>query len=103
MPRPARSREAGARSGSARSRGTARRRYAGGTGRTGWDPSFATLGPVPPIAGVGPGRGRPAPAVLNRPAARLGIDPVKPITLLGVAALGEPDLLVEVEATAVIE
>jgi enamine deaminase RidA (YjgF/YER057c/UK114 family) len=38
-----------------------------------------------------------------RAAAKLGIDPVKPITLLGVAALGEPDLLVEVEATAVLE
>ncbi|MGI5291835.1 RidA family protein [Nonomuraea polychroma] len=38
-----------------------------------------------------------------RAATRLGIDPVKPITLLGVAALGEPDLLVEVEATAVID
>ncbi|TDC09435.1 RidA family protein [Nonomuraea longispora] len=38
-----------------------------------------------------------------RAAARLGVDPVKPITLLGVAALGEPDLLVEVEATAVID
>ena len=38
-----------------------------------------------------------------RAAARLGVDPVKPITLLGVAALGEPDLLVEVEATAVVE
>ncbi|GGS95280.1 enamine deaminase RidA [Planobispora rosea] len=38
-----------------------------------------------------------------RAAAKLGADPVKPITLLGVAALGEPDLLVEVEATAVID
>lgn len=38
-----------------------------------------------------------------RAAAKMGIDPVKPITLLGVAALGEPDLLVEVEATAVID
>ncbi|MFJ7269185.1 RidA family protein [Streptomyces sp. NPDC099050] len=38
-----------------------------------------------------------------RAAATLGIDPVKPITLLGVAALGEPDLLVEVEATAVLD
>ncbi|MFE3555050.1 RidA family protein [Streptomyces sp. NPDC059193] len=37
-----------------------------------------------------------------RAAAKLGIDPVKPITLLGVAALGEPDLLVEIEATAVL-
>lgn len=40
---------------------------------------------------------------VNRAAARLGIDPVKPITLLGVAALAEPDLLVEVEATAVLD
>jgi enamine deaminase RidA (YjgF/YER057c/UK114 family) len=39
---------------------------------------------------------------VGRAAAKLGIDPVKPITLLGVAALGEPDLLVEVEATAVL-
>ncbi|TDD21161.1 RidA family protein [Nonomuraea diastatica] len=38
-----------------------------------------------------------------RAAAKLGVDPVKPITLLGVAALGEPDLLVEVEATAVVD
>ncbi|WP_129670040.1 RidA family protein [Phytoactinopolyspora endophytica] len=38
-----------------------------------------------------------------RAAATMGVDPVKPITLLGVAALGEPDLLVEVEATAVID
>ncbi|GGN77576.1 RidA family protein [Nocardia rhizosphaerihabitans] len=37
-----------------------------------------------------------------RAAAKLGVDPVKPITLLGVAALGEPDLMVEVEATAVL-
>ncbi|MFE9566065.1 RidA family protein [Streptomyces sp. NPDC006487] len=40
---------------------------------------------------------------VSRAAARLGIDPVKPVTLLGVAALGEPDLLVEVEATAVLD
>ncbi|MFJ8466619.1 RidA family protein [Streptomyces swartbergensis] len=39
---------------------------------------------------------------VSRASAKLGIDPVKPITLLGVAALGEPDLLVEVEATAVM-
>jgi enamine deaminase RidA (YjgF/YER057c/UK114 family) len=38
-----------------------------------------------------------------RAAAKLRVDPVKPITLLGVAALGEPDLLVEVEATAVLD
>ena len=38
-----------------------------------------------------------------RAAAQLGVDPVKPITLLGVAALAEPDLMVEVEATAIID
>ncbi|WP_028479741.1 RidA family protein [Nocardia sp. CNY236] len=38
-----------------------------------------------------------------RAAAQLGVDPVKPITMLGVAALGEPDIMVEVEATAVID
>ncbi|MFY7065309.1 RidA family protein [Nocardiopsis changdeensis] len=37
-----------------------------------------------------------------RAARRLGFDPVRPITLLGAAALGEPDLLVEVEAVAVL-
>lgn len=37
-----------------------------------------------------------------RAAARLNIDPLKPITLIGVTSLGEPDLLVEVEATAVL-
>ena len=40
---------------------------------------------------------------VGRAAAKLGVDPVKPITLLGVAGLGEPDLLVEVEATAVLD
>jgi enamine deaminase RidA (YjgF/YER057c/UK114 family) len=35
-------------------------------------------------------------------AAKVGVDPTKPITLLGVASLGEPDLLVEVEAIAVL-
>ena len=38
-----------------------------------------------------------------RAAAKLGVDPVKPSTLIGVAALAEPDLLVEIEATAVID
>lgn len=38
-----------------------------------------------------------------RAAAALGVDPVKPITLIGVVALGEPDILVEVEATAVLD
>jgi enamine deaminase RidA (YjgF/YER057c/UK114 family) len=35
-------------------------------------------------------------------AGRLGVNPVKPTTLIGVAALGEPDLLIEVEAIAVL-
>ena len=39
---------------------------------------------------------------VGRSASRLGIDPVRPITLVGVDALGEPDLLVEVDATAVL-
>lgn len=38
----------------------------------------------------------------GRAVERLGIDPVKPTTLIGVAALGEPDLLVEIEAIAVL-
>ena len=37
-----------------------------------------------------------------RAAGRLGFDPVRPVTLIGVTALGEPDLLVEVEAMAVL-
>ncbi|WP_211090333.1 RidA family protein [Nesterenkonia sedimenti] len=37
-----------------------------------------------------------------RAAEKLGFDLVRPITLVGVAALGEPDLLIEVEATAVL-
>lgn len=37
-----------------------------------------------------------------RAAQRLGFDLVRPITLVGVAALGEPDLLIEVEAVAVL-
>jgi enamine deaminase RidA (YjgF/YER057c/UK114 family) len=35
-------------------------------------------------------------------AQKLGIDPVKPVTLVGVAALTEPDMLVEIEAIAVL-
>ena len=37
-----------------------------------------------------------------RAAAAADIDPLKPITLIGVASLGEPDLLIEIEATAVL-
>ena len=38
----------------------------------------------------------------GRVAARLGSFPVRPMTLVGVSALAEPDLLVEVEAIAVL-
>ncbi len=38
----------------------------------------------------------------GRVAQRLGINPIRPATLLGVAALSEPDLLVEIEAIAVL-
>ncbi|WP_229053203.1 RidA family protein [Aeromicrobium sp. Leaf350] len=38
-----------------------------------------------------------------RAAAERGLDLMRPITVLGVSALGEPDLLVEVEAIAVLE
>ncbi len=41
-------------------------------------------------------------AGVERVAQRLGVDPIKPVTLIPVAALGEPDLLVEVDATAVL-
>lgn len=37
-----------------------------------------------------------------RVAEELGIDIVRPITLVGVAALTEPDMLVEIEAVAVV-
>jgi enamine deaminase RidA (YjgF/YER057c/UK114 family) len=32
----------------------------------------------------------------------LGIDLLRPMTLIGVASLGEPDMLIEIEATAVL-
>jgi enamine deaminase RidA (YjgF/YER057c/UK114 family) len=38
-----------------------------------------------------------------RAAAKLGITPAPPLTGVGVAALAEPDILVEVEATAMID
>ena len=40
---------------------------------------------------------------VGRAAARLGRDLTRPVTLLPVAALGEPDLLIEVDATAVLD
>ncbi len=38
-----------------------------------------------------------------RAAGSLGVDPVKAVTLISVTALGEPDLLVEIEAIAVLD
>ncbi len=38
-----------------------------------------------------------------RAAQRLGVDPIKPVTLISVAELGEPDLLIEVDAVAVLD
>ncbi|MBM7808839.1 enamine deaminase RidA (YjgF/YER057c/UK114 family) [Geodermatophilus bullaregiensis] len=42
-------------------------------------------------------------AGVARAGERLGHDLVRPVTLIGVAALGEPDLLIEVDATAVLD
>jgi enamine deaminase RidA (YjgF/YER057c/UK114 family) len=39
---------------------------------------------------------------VERAAGRLGVDPVKPTTLIPVGALAEPDLLIEVDAIAVL-
>jgi enamine deaminase RidA (YjgF/YER057c/UK114 family) len=39
----------------------------------------------------------------TRAAGRLGINPLRAITLIGVSALAEPDLLIEIEAVAVLE
>ena len=44
----------------------------------------------------------PLGAGVQRAVGRLGVNPIKPITLIPVAALGEPDLLVEVDAVAVL-
>ena len=41
-------------------------------------------------------------AGVGRAAERLGLDLTKPVTLLPVTALGEPDLLIEVDAVAVL-
>ncbi|MBD0421350.1 RidA family protein [Streptomyces sp. TRM S81-3] len=40
---------------------------------------------------------------ISRAAAKLGITPVPPATLIGVAALDVPEHLVEIEATAVLD
>ncbi|MES4909305.1 MULTISPECIES: RidA family protein [unclassified Streptomyces] len=40
---------------------------------------------------------------ISRATAKLGVTPAPPATLLGVAALAVPDLLVEIEATAILD
>jgi enamine deaminase RidA (YjgF/YER057c/UK114 family) len=40
---------------------------------------------------------------ISRAAAKLGITPVPPTTLIGVAALDVPEHLVEIEATALLD
>lgn len=40
---------------------------------------------------------------ISRASAKLGVTPVPPATLLGVAALAVPDHLVEIEATAILD
>ncbi|MCA2218164.1 RidA family protein [Jidongwangia harbinensis] len=42
-------------------------------------------------------------AGVERAAAKLGVTPAAPLTGVGVSALAEPDLLVEVEAVAVLD
>ena len=42
-------------------------------------------------------------AGISRAAAKLGVTPVPPATLIGVAALDIPEHLVELEATAVLD
>lgn len=39
---------------------------------------------------------------IGRATTKLGVDPLKPGTLIGVAALSEPGFLVEVDATAIL-
>ncbi|GAA4663347.1 RidA family protein [Amycolatopsis dongchuanensis] len=40
---------------------------------------------------------------VSRASAKLGVDALPPLTGIGVAALAEPDLLVEIEAVAVVD
>jgi enamine deaminase RidA (YjgF/YER057c/UK114 family) len=49
-----------------------------------------------------PDKMAPYGAGMKRAKERLGANLARPVTLIGVAALGEPDLLVEVEAVAVL-
>ncbi len=55
------------------------------------------------IVDWGPDKGAALGEGIRRATTRLGRDLVKPTTLIGVASLAEPDILVEVEATAVLD
>lgn len=55
------------------------------------------------VVDLRPEKLEPLVAGAMRAAERLGLSPLKPFTLIGVAALTEPDLLVEVEAIAVLD
>ncbi|GAA0463823.1 enamine deaminase RidA [Actinoplanes capillaceus] len=50
-----------------------------------------------------PGKMTPLLEGISRASAKLGITPVPPATLLGVAALDVPGHLVEIEATAILD
>ena len=54
------------------------------------------------VVDLGPESMEPFGTGAMQAAVRLGVDPVKALTVIGVAALAEPDLLVEVEAIAVL-
>lgn len=49
-----------------------------------------------------PSKMEPLVAGIGAAAQKLGVNPVKPATLVGVAALFEADYLIEIEATAVL-
>lgn len=54
------------------------------------------------LVGLGPESMGPFMEGVGRVIATTGIDTLRPFTVLGVASLAEPDLLVEVEAIAVL-
>jgi enamine deaminase RidA (YjgF/YER057c/UK114 family) len=55
------------------------------------------------VVGWTPDKMAPLVAGAMRAAERIGFEPNRPITLIGVAALAEPDFLLEVEAVAVLD
>lgn len=73
------------------------------TAVTAADGSFAEITKVTAyVVGWTPDKMAELAAGAVRAAERLGFDPIRPITLVGVDALGEPDLLIEAEAIAVL-